>query len=156
MRKKSNRKVRPLVNPIVHAMEGAALIPQARVAESNRIHREAFERLRSGTGSKQDMLSLIIVNNFLAGYKLYYLAPRKLSNPVLDQILNPIEEMFKKMFKRGEETGKYLFNGEGIKLMEQMLEMNHRVLDSTSNGDVDRIISYVRNRIISKSVTKLE
>jgi hypothetical protein len=129
MRKKTRRKIYPLVNPITHAIEGACITDEATLSKLRWTEIEAIGAFREGVATKQHWHELNEVASIAevmarAGVGIEVLAVAKRA-----------EVYLKASAKRFAETGKMSFDLIGVITLSDLQEYHDLQRQSVSRGE---------------------
>lgn len=144
MRKKCRRKVYMLVDPIRHAMTGAA-VADSGVLDQLRIRElSALEAFRTGAATRADWNSLADLLN---------IAETMASNGVgRDEVLPVCEraqQALEAAQKRHAATGHLGLDGPGLQALRELAEYHDLQRTSISRAEYERAIQRTANRIRS-------
>ena len=152
MRKQCRRKVYDLINPITHAIAGAAITTDDCLKQLKDKEMAALEAMRTGNATVWTWQELVDINNICQ-----VMARKGIGQEALvDSMMAEIE--LKHAAKRFEATGKMLLTGTGLRAINDVLEWHHLQRTSVSRSVYERMIEKTRNKIRSKSkdVTVIE
>lgn len=143
MRKKCKRKVWALVNPISHAIEGAAICSDD-VLQPLRIRElSAIESFRTGKAGLQEWSDICAMMNLCENMTLHGIGPE--AKPTCDEAHGHLIEAA----KRYEKTGKMGITGPGIKCFRELHEWHDLQRSCISRSEYDRLIKDTVNRVKS-------
>ena len=151
MRKKCRRKVWKLVNPIAHALEGAAIVEDKIIDPLRLQELSAIESMSKGQGSLVDWAALNEMMNIAET-----MARDGIGIEVLE-VCNKAQEELIKSARRFEATGKMGLTGQGIQIMRDLYEYHDLQRKSISRSEYDKAIQKTINMVRSKGkyVTEL-
>jgi hypothetical protein len=152
VRKQCRRKVYDLINPITHAIAGAAITTDDCLKQLKDKEMAALEAMRTGNATVWTWQELVDINNICQ-----VMARKGIGQEALvDSMMAEIE--LKHAAKRFEATGKMLLTGTGLRAINDVLEWHHLQRTSVSRSVYERMIEKTRNKIRSKSkdVTVIE
>lgn len=144
-RKQCKRKVWALVNPIQHAIEGAAIITDEVIQGLRTRELSAIETFRAGKAGLQEWSDLVALMNVSE-----HMAFRGVG-PEAKQTLNEAHGHLIAAAKRYEATKKMGLTGPGLQCMRDMYEWHDLQRKSISRAEYDRHIKDTVNRIKSKA-----
>ena len=146
MRKKTKRKVIwNLVNPIGHAMVGAAITPRQTLDKLRFLEYSALDAITKGMGTVQDWRTLVDVLNLSEVMGKAGLGPEVL--PVCAKA----QEGLHKAAMRFQETGKMGLDGPSITAIRDLIEYADLQQASISRAEFERYVQKTRNYIKSNS-----
>lgn len=145
MRKKCKRKVYALIDPIAHAIVGAAITTDDCLVGLKDKEQKAFEAMRTGAGTVQTWQDLVDMNNICQTMARSGIGVEALPDCMMAEI------ELKHAAKRYEATGKMLLTGTGLRAIGEVLEWHHLQRTAISRSKYERMIEKTRNKIISKS-----
>lgn len=145
MKKRCNRKVWALVNPITHAIEGAAIITDEVIQGLRTRELSAIESFRSGSAGLQEWSDLVALMNVAENMAFNGVGPE--AKPTLDEAHGHLITAA----KRYEATKRMGLTGPGLQCMREMYEWHDLQRKSISRAEYDRHIKATVNRIKSKA-----
>jgi hypothetical protein len=143
MRKRTKRKIYDRVNPILLAMEGAAMTDKASCDKLALGELSAIESISKGTGTVWEFRLLADMLN---------LCERMAENGIGPEALAPCEvfnDELSGMAERYEKTGKMLFTGAGLRLAREVQEYHDLQRQSITRSDYERMIKKTADYIRS-------
>lgn len=145
MRKRTRRRVLPLVNPIVHAMEGAALTPQAAL-DHLRLHElESIEAMRVGKGTLKDWNDIKMMHGICETMAKEGIGPEALETCAV------LQEELLAMAKRFETMGRFVITARGLQAMRDVYEYHDLQRQSVPRGTYERMILLAHSRMRSRA-----
>jgi hypothetical protein len=151
MRKRTNRKIWMLINPLRHAILGAG-ITETRVLDKLRIRElAAIEAMSKGMGTivewqeLADMMNICEVMASVGG-----IGPEALPH------CQDAQEALEEAAKRFESTGKMGLSGVGLKALREVYEYHDLQRSSVPRSVYEQMIIKTRNRVKSKSKEVVE
>ena len=152
MRKQCKRKVWLLVDPIAHAIAGAAITTDDCLDTLKNGEKEAIEAMRTGKADLDTWQKLVDMNNICQVMARKGIGPEAL----VDSMMAEIE--LQHAARRYKATGKMLLTGVGLKAINEVLEWHHLQRTSISRSEYERMIEKTRNKVRSRSkdVTVIE
>ncbi len=144
MRKRTKRKVIwNLVNPIGHAMVGAAITPRQTLDKLRFLEYSALEAITKGMGTIQDWRTLVDVLNLSEVMSKAGVGPEVL--PVCEKA----QEALHKAAMRYQETMRMGLDGEGIQALRELLEYADLQQASISRSEFEKYVKKTRDYIKS-------
>jgi hypothetical protein len=129
MRKKTRRKIYPLVNPITHAIEGACITDEATLSKLRWTEIAAICAFRIGTATKQEWHELNEMTSIAE-----VMARAGVGVEVLE-VARQAESHLKKAALRFDETGKMELNGFELLTLSDLQEYHDLQRQSVSRGE---------------------
>lgn len=145
MRKKCKRRIYKLVDPIAHAIAGAAITTDDCLKQLKDKEQKAIEAMRTGNADVYTWQELVDMNNICQVMARNGIGPEALPDAMMAEI------ELKNAAKRFEATGKMLLTGSGLKAINEVAEWHHLQRTSISRSEYERMIQKTRNKLISKS-----
>lgn len=145
MRKQCRRKIYKLVDPIAHAIAGAAITTDDCLKQLKDKEQAAIEAMRTGKATVYTWQELVDMNNICQVMARNGIGPEALP----DSIMAEIE--LKQAAKRFEATGRMLLTGPGLRAIQEVSEWHHLQRTSISRAEYERMIDKTRNKIRSRS-----
>jgi hypothetical protein len=145
MRKVCRRKVYKLLDPIAHAMAGAAITTDDCLDQLKDKELAAIEAMRTGNATLQTWQELVDMNNICQVMARNGIGPEAL----VDCMMAEIE--LKQAAKRYEATGRMLMTGTGLRSINEVSEWHHLQRKSISRSEYERMIEKTRNKLRSRS-----
>jgi hypothetical protein len=142
-RKKTRRKHWNLVNPILHAIQGAAITDAASLNELRKREYLAVEAFRTGKATKDDWRSLADMLNLCETMALGGIGPEAL------EACGRAQEALgnaQQRYKAGKSLG---FTGPELTAMREVYEYHDLQRQSVSRSEYERAIQTTANRIRS-------
>lgn len=152
MRKQCRRKIYKLVDPIAHAIAGAAITTDDCLDQLKSKEQAAIEAMRTGNATVYTWQELVDMNNICQVMARQGIGPEAL----VDCMIAEIE--LKQATKRFETTGRMLLTGPGLRAIQEVSEWHQLQRTSISRSEYERMIEKTRNKIRSRSkdVTVIE
>ena len=144
MRKKCKRKVWNLVNPIKHAIEGAAVVSDKLIEPLQLQELGAIDSMARGKGA---LIDWSILNEMMNISET--MARDGIGIEVLE-VCNKAQEELIAAARRYEKTGKMGLTGQGIQIMRDLYEYHDLQRKSISRAEYDRAILKTMNLVKSK------
>lgn len=145
MRKQCRRKVYQLVDPIAHAIAGAAITTDDCLQQLKDKEQAAIEAMRTGQATVYTWQELVDMNNICQVMARNGIGPEALPDCMMAEI------ELKHAAKRFESTGKMLLTGTGLKAINEVMEWHQLQRTSISRSEYERMIQKTRNKLKSKS-----
>ena len=150
MRKKTKRTHYLLINPIEHAITGAA-ITEKRVLDQIRIRElTSMQAMRTGQGTVNDWRSIVDMMNIAETMALSGIGP---------EVLPYVEILQKSMYEaadRYKKTKKMGLNGSGIVAMREVFEYHDLQRSSVSRSEYEKMIKKTADLIRSQAESVIE
>ena len=148
MRKKTKRKHYKLVDPIRHAIEGAALIPASINMQLQTREQAAISAFMGGVQTKEDWRELAMMCNISEQLCLMGVGAIEVREP-----LDKAQDALRAAKKRLTNTGRLGFNGLELTAMREIIEYHDLQRTSIPRKDYERAIEAVRLKIICNDVS---
>lgn len=151
MRKKCNRKIwSTQINPIAHAMAGAAIVDESSLNKLRLGELSALEAMRMGKGTLEDWRLLVDMLNITQTFIRYGIGPeaREDCNKAQDSLYNAA--------KRYEKTKRMGLDGQGIRALQEVFAWHDIQRTSVSRSVYENMIEKTRNYIRSKGSEVVE
>lgn len=129
MKKRTRRKIYPLVNTILHAIEGASLIDDAKIHKMRRREHDAIEAFRVGKATNQDWHEL----NDMASLT-EVMAIDGVGGEALE-VVKQAELHLKEALLRYRKIGKFGFSGPGLTTLIDLQEYHDLQRQMVSRGE---------------------
>lgn len=143
MRKKTRRKVWNLIDPITHAIVGAAITQREKLDKLRLLEYSALDAITKGSGTVQDWRTLVDVLNLSET-----MARGGIGVEVL-QVCEKAQESLHKAAMRYQETMRMGLDGEGIKAIRDLIEYADLQQSSISRSEFERYIQKTKDYIKS-------
>jgi len=145
MRKRTKRKVWNLLDPIAHAVVGAAITPRATLDKLRFLEYSALDAITKGQGTVQDWRTLVDVLNLSEVMAKAGLGPEVL--PVCAKA----QEALHKAAMRYQETKRMGLDGPGIQAIRDLIEYADLQQASVSRSEFEKYVKKTRDYIKSNS-----
>lgn len=145
MRKQCRRKIWAKVNPIEHALHGAAITPEDRLDKLRLNELSAIESMVKGNATTGDWRVLVDMLN---------IAETMATNGIGIEVLAVCEIVQKEMqaaAHRYEKTRKMGLTGTGIRYLKELYEYHDLQRTSISRSEYERMIEKTINYIRSNN-----
>jgi len=143
MRKKTRRKVWNLIDPITHAIVGAAITQREKLDKLRLLEYSALDAITKGSGTVQDWRTLVDVLNLSET-----MARGGIGVEVLP-VCEKAQESLHKAAMRYQETMRMGLDGEGIKAIRDLIEYADLQQSSISRSEFERYIQKTKDYIKS-------
>jgi len=143
MRKKTRRKHWNLIDPITHAIVGAAITQREKLDKLRLLEYSALDAITKGSGTVQDWRTLVDVLN---------LSETMARGGIGVEVLPVCEKAQKSLHKaamRYQETMRMGLDGEGIKAIRDLIEYADLQQSSISRSEFERYIQKTKDYIKS-------
>ncbi len=143
MRKHTRRKVYALTNPIIIAMEGAAITNTALLDKLRMRELSAIESFRTGTATKHDWMALADMSN---------LCETMASDGIGPEAMEPCmraQEALGAAHQRHSETGRLGVTGPQLQALRDCYAFHDAQRLSVSRSEYERAIKRTADRIRS-------
>lgn len=145
MRKQCRRKIYQLIDPIAHAIAGAAITTDDCLDQLKDKEAAAIEAMRLGKATVYTWQELVDMNNICQVMARNGIGPEAL----VDCMIAEME--LKQATKRFEATGRMLLTGPGLRAIQEVSEWHQLQRTSISRSEYERMIEKTRNKIRSRS-----
>jgi hypothetical protein len=152
LRKSCKRKIWKLVDPIAHAIAGAAITTDDCLEQLKTKEQNAIEAMRIGKADVWTWQALVDMNNICQVMANQGIGPEAIPDTIMAEI------ELKNAAKRFQSTGKMLLTGIGLRAINEVFEWHQLQRTSISRAEYERMIEKTRNKIRSRSkdVTVIE
>ena len=151
MRKGTKRRVWALINPLVHALEGATIAPRDKLDKLRLTEYSALDSITKGHGTIQDWHTLTQVLNLSETMARHGIGR--------DEVLPVCEKAQKALHEaalRYQKTMKLGLTGEGIKAIRELIQYADLQQSSISRSEFEKYIEKTRNYIKSNNHNVVE
>jgi hypothetical protein len=145
MRKKTKRKHWNLIDPIQHAVVGAAITPRQTLDKLRFLEYSALEAITKGNGTVQDWRTLVDVLNLSEVMAKAGIGPEVL--PICEKA----QDALHKAAMRYQETMRMGLDGVGIHAIRELIEYADLQQASITRSDFEKYVQKTRNYIKSNS-----
>ena len=145
MRKRTKRKMWNLIDPITHAIVGAAITHRDKLDKLRMLEYSALEAITKGQGTVADWRALVDVLNLAEMMGKNGVGPEVL--PICEKAQNSLH----KAAMRYQETMRMGLDGEGIKACRDLIEYADLQQGSISRSEFERYIQKTKDHIRSNS-----
>jgi hypothetical protein len=143
MKKRTKRKVWNLIDPITHAIVGAAITHREKLDKLRMLEYSALEAITKGNGTVQDWRTLVDVLNLSEMMGRGGIGPEVL--PVCEKAQKALHEAA----LRFEKTKKLGLSGEGIQAIRDLIEFADLQQSSISRSEFEKYIKKTKDYIRS-------
>jgi len=143
MRKRTKRKMWNLIDPIVHAMVGAAITPRQTLDKLRFLEYSALDAITRGKGTVQDWRTLVDVLN------LSEVMAKDGIGPEVLPVCAKAQESLHKAAMRYQETMRMGLDGVGIQAIRELIEYADLQQASIPRAEFERYVMKTKNYIKS-------
>lgn len=143
MRKKTKRKVWNLIDPLTHAIVGAAITQRDKLDKLRTLEYAALDAITRGKGTITDWRTLVDVLN------LSEMMGKSGIGPEVLPICEKAQESLHKAAMRFQETKKMGLDGQGIQAIRDLIEYADLQQSSISRSEFERYIKKTKDYIRS-------
>jgi len=143
MRKQTKRKVWSLINPIEHAIVGAALVDRNSLDKLRLSELAALDAMIRGKGTLHDWRTLVDLLN------LTEMMARSGIGPEALEACSQVQDAMYQAAIRYQETKKMGLNGVGIQAIRDLLEYADLQQQSISRSEFEKMIKKTKDHIKS-------
>ena len=145
MRKRTKRKIWNLIDPIQHAVVGAAITPRQTLDKLRFLEYAALDAITKGMGTVQDWRTLVDVLN------LSEVMAKGGVGPEVLPVCAKAQEALHKAAMRYQETMRMGLDGLGIVAIRELIEYADLQQASISRAEFEQYVQKTRNYIKSNS-----
>lgn len=151
MRKKCRRKIwSTAINPIAHAMAGAAITDESSLNKLRLGELSALEAMRTGKGTLEDWRLLVDMLNITQTFIRYGIGPEAKAD------CDKAQTSLYNAAKRYEKTKRMGLDGQGITALQNVHEWHDLQRTSVARSVYEDMIEKTRNYIRSKGKEVVE
>jgi len=143
MRKRTKRKIWNLIDPITHAIVGAAITHRERLDKLRLLEYSALDAMTKGSGTVQDWRTLVDVLNLSEMMGKCGVGPEVL--PICEKA----QESLHKAAMRYQETMRMGLDGVGIQAIRDLIEFADLQQSSIPRSEFEKYIVKTQNYIKS-------
>ena len=143
MRKRTKRKIWNLIDPITHAIVGAAITHREKLDKLRLLEYSALDAITRGQGTVQDWRTLVDVLN------LSETMGRAGVGAEVLPVCKKAQDSLHKAALRYQETMRMGLDGEGIKAIRDLIEYADLQQSSISRSEFERYIQKTKDYIKS-------
>jgi len=151
MRKQVKRKRWALINPLVHALEGASIAPRDKLDKLRLTEYSALDSITKGHGTIQDWHILTQVLN-LSETMARHGVGRDEVLPVCEKAQSALHEAA----LRFQKTGKLGLTGEGIQAIRELIQYADLQQSSIGRSEFEKYIQKTKDYIKSNNNNVVE
>jgi hypothetical protein len=143
MRKRTKRKMWNLIDPITHAIVGAAITHRDKLDKLRMLEYSALEAITKGQGTVADWRTLVDILN------ISEMMGKNGVGPEVLPICEKAQASLHKAAMRYQETMRMGLDGEGIKAIRELIEYADLQQGSISRSEFERYIQKTKDYIKS-------
>lgn len=143
MRKKTKRKIWSLIDPLTHAIVGAAITQRDKLDQLRLLEYSALDAMTKGLGTVTDWRTLVDVLN------LSEMMGKNGIGPEVLPICEKAQEGLHKAAMRYQETMKMGLDGQSIQAIRELIQYADLQQSSISRAEFEKYIQKTRNYIKS-------
>ena len=141
MRKRTKRKQWALIDPVAHAIAGAAIVDTNSLNKLRLMELASLEAMCKGSGTVEDWRNLVDMMNVAETMGKHGIGPEILP------FIEVAHESMRKAAERFKQTEKMGLSGEGIKALREIYEYHDLQRVSVSRSVYEKMIDKTRNLI---------
>lgn len=145
MRKRTIRKIWSLVNPIAHAIEGAAMPQGSRLDTLRTRELTSIEAFRTGAATLQEWSDIVAMLNLAEVMAKDGIGPEVL------EVCDKVQECMLEAAKRHKATGRMGLTGEGLQAVRELYEFHDLQRTSISLSEYSRLIKKTADKSRNKA-----
>jgi hypothetical protein len=145
MRKKVKRKVWALIDPLTHALTGAAITQRDKLDQLRMLEYSALDAITKGKGTIHDWRTLVDVLNLSETMARGGIGPEVL--PVCEKAQKALHEAA----TRYQSTMRVGLSGEGIQACRDLIQFADLQQSSISRSEFEKYIQKTKNYIKSNN-----
>ena len=145
MRKRTKRKVWNLLDPLAHAIVGAAITPRPTLDKLRFLEYSALDAITKGMGTIQDWRTLVDVLN------LSEVMGKAGVGPEVLPVCAKAQDALHKAALRYEQSKKMGLDGPGIQAIRELIEYADLQQASITRSEFEKYVQKTRNYIKSNS-----
>ena len=150
MRKKTKRKIWNLIDPIAHALTGAAITQREKLNQLRMLEYSALDSMTKGSGTVTDWRTLVDILN------LSEMMGKSGIGPEVLPICEKAQESLHKAAMRYQDTMRMGLDGQGIKAIRDLIEYADLQQSSISRSEFEKYIQKTKNYIKSNGEKVVE
>jgi hypothetical protein len=143
MRKRTKRKMWNLIDPITHAIVGAAITQRGKLDKLRTLEYSALDSMTKGSGTVTDWRTLVDVLN------LAEIMGKNGVGPEVLPICQTAQDSLHKAAMRYQETFRMGLDGQGIKAIRDLIEYADLQQSSIPRSEFERYIQKTKDHIRS-------
>ena len=145
MRKRTKRKVWSLVNPIIHAAEGASLTPEHLLNPLRMGELQSIEALRTGEGRLEHWNTIKQMHGICETMAKEGIGPEALESCAV------LQEELIEMARRFEKLGRFVVTARALQAMRDVYDYHDLQRQSIPRATYDRMIALETARMKSRA-----
>jgi hypothetical protein len=145
MRKQTKRKVWALIDPLTHALTGAAITQRNKLDQLRMLEYSALDAITKGKGTIHDWRTLVDVLNLSETMARGGIGPEVL--PVCEKAQKALHEAA----MRYQSTKRLGLTGEGIQAIRELIQYADLQQSSISRSEFEKYIQKTKNYIKSNN-----
>lgn len=145
MRKRTKRKVWSLVNPIMHAMEGAAITPDNLLNQLRMGELQSIEAMRTGSAGLAHWNTLKQMHGICETMAKEGIGPEALESCAV------LQEELIEMARRFEKLGRFVVTARALQAMRDVYDYHDLQRQSIPRATYDRMIALATARMKSRA-----
>lgn len=145
MRKRKHRKQYALINPLLHAIEGAAVTDKESLDKLRHTELTAIESFRTGTATVDDWVKISEVCNLAESMACDGIGPEAL------EATSRAQQALIEAHQRFIKTGKMGTSGQGLNAFRDVYQYHDLQRQSIARSVYERHIRMVMNKVRSKA-----
>jgi hypothetical protein len=146
MRKRTKRKVWALIDPLTHALTGAAITQRDKLDKLRMLEYSALEAMTKGQGTVTDWRTLVDVLNLSET-----MARHNIGKDEVLPVCQKAQEALHQAAERYQKTLKMGLSGEGIKAVRDLIQYADLQQSSISRSEFERYIKKTKDYIKSNN-----
>jgi len=145
MRKRTKRKMWNLIDPLTHAIVGAAITPRPTLDKLRFLEYSALEAITKGNGTIQDWRTLVDVLNLSEVMAKAGIGPEVL--PICEKA----QESLHKAAMYYQKTMRMVLDSQGIQALRDLIEYADLQQGSISRSEFEKYVKKTRDYIKSNN-----
>jgi hypothetical protein len=146
MRKRTKRKVWALIDPLTHALTGAAITHRDKLDKLRMMEYSALEAMTKGQGTVTDWRTLVDVLNLSET-----MARHNIGKDEVLPVCQKAQDALHQSAERYQKTLKMGLSGEGIKAVRDLIQYADLQQSSISRSEFERYIKKTKDYIKSNN-----
>jgi hypothetical protein len=146
MRKRTKRKVWALIDPLTHALTGAAITQRDKLDKLRMLEYSALEAMTKGNGTVTDWRTLVDVLNLSET-----MARHNIGKDEVMPVCQKAQDALHQAAERYQNTMKMGLSGEGIQAIRDLIQYADLQQSSISRSEFERYIQKTKNYIKSNN-----
>lgn len=145
MRKRTRRKVYALINPIIHAMEGASITPDHLLNQLRFGELGAIEAMRTGNATLHDWNLIKQLHGICETLAKEGIGPEALES------CDVLQEELIEMARRFEKLGRFTVTARGLQAMRDVYQYHDLQRQSVPRATYENMIALASARMKSRA-----